>query len=152
MKPLDQFKRTPPRRYDKAPPPPPGDKRTFEPAICKRYFDMPTFDHRHIDRWLVQRQRADGRRAERAGAFQPVGGHPERKDGAAASRRYARAGQRAGRGGQLQPGSGKAGSEAGSQAGDDPRAGRNPAGDGADADHGGHIHRLQALRAGSAPL
>ena len=52
MKPLDQFKRTPPRRYDKAPPPPPGDKRTFEPAIRKRYFDMPTFDHRHIDRWL----------------------------------------------------------------------------------------------------
>ena len=111
MKPLDQFKRTPPRRYDKAPPPPPGDKRTFEPAIRKRYFDMPTFDHRHIDRWLgglrrfaadaVQRQRADGRRAERAGAFQPVGGHPERKDGAAASRRYARAGQRAGCGGQL---------------------------------------------------
>ena len=42
MKPLDQFKRTPPRRYDKAPPPPPGDKRTFEPAIRKRYFDMPT--------------------------------------------------------------------------------------------------------------
>ena len=52
MKPLDQFKRTPPRRYDKAPPPPPGDKRTFEPAIRKRCFDMPTFDHRHIDRWL----------------------------------------------------------------------------------------------------
>ena len=80
MKPLDQFKRTPPRRYDKAPPPPPGDKRTFEPAIRKRYFDMPTFDHRHIDRWL---------------------GGAERKDGAAASRRYARAGQRVGRGGQL---------------------------------------------------
>ena len=52
MKPLDQFKRTPPRRYDKAPPPPPGDKRTLEPAIRKRYFDVPTFDHRHIDRWL----------------------------------------------------------------------------------------------------
>ena len=38
MKPLDQFKRTPLRRYDKAPPPPPEEKRTLEPAIRKRYF------------------------------------------------------------------------------------------------------------------
>ena len=38
MKPLDQFKRTPPRRYDQAPPPPPEEKRTLEPAIRKRYF------------------------------------------------------------------------------------------------------------------
>ena len=52
MKPLDQFKRTPPRRYDQAPPPPPEDKRTLEPAIRKRYFDVPSFSRGHIDRWL----------------------------------------------------------------------------------------------------
>ena len=40
MKPLDQFKRTPLRRYDKAPPPPPEEKRTLEPAIRKRYFGL----------------------------------------------------------------------------------------------------------------
>ncbi len=42
MKPLDQFKRTPLRRYDKAPPPPPEEKRTLEPgdpqALFRRAF------------------------------------------------------------------------------------------------------------------
>ena len=67
MKPLDQFKRTPLRRYDKAPPPPPEEKRTLEPAIRKHYFGVPSFE----------RQRADGRCADGAAAFYPVGGHSE---------------------------------------------------------------------------
>lgn len=89
MKPLDQFKRTPLRRYDKAPPPPPEEKRTLEPAIRKRYFGVPSFERMHAGRWLggrdlrrdaadaVQRQRADGRCADGAAAFYPVGGHSE---------------------------------------------------------------------------
>ena len=106
MKPLDQFKRTPPRRYDKAPPPRRGDKRTFEPAIRKRYFDMPTFDHRHIDRWLGGAVCAV-LLLTLCNASAPMGDVPSvqerfsqwaviqnEKDGAAASRRYARAGQR----------------------------------------------------------
>ena len=52
MKPLDQFRRTPLRRYDQAPPPPPEEKRTLEPAIRKRYFDVPAFQHGRIDRLL----------------------------------------------------------------------------------------------------
>lgn len=52
MKPLDQFKRTPLRRYDKAPPPPPEEKRTLEPAIRKRYFGVPSFERMHAGRWL----------------------------------------------------------------------------------------------------
>ena len=52
MKPLDQFKRTPLRRYDKAPPPPPEEKRTLEPAIRKRYFGVPSFECMHAGRWL----------------------------------------------------------------------------------------------------
>ena len=52
MKPLDQFKRTPFRRYDKAPPPPPEEKRTLEPAIRKRYFGVPSFERMHAGRWL----------------------------------------------------------------------------------------------------
>ena len=51
MKPLDQFKRTPLRRYDKAPPPPPEEKRTLEPAIRKRYFGVPSFERMHTGRW-----------------------------------------------------------------------------------------------------
>ena len=47
MKPLDQFKRTPLRRYDKAPPPLPEEKRTLEPAIRKHYFGVPSFERMH---------------------------------------------------------------------------------------------------------
>ena len=50
MKPLDQFKRTPLRRYDKAPPPPPEEKRTLEPAIRKHYFGVPSFERMHAGR------------------------------------------------------------------------------------------------------
>lgn len=89
MKPLDQFKRTPLRRYDKAPPPPPEEKRTLEPAIRKRYFGVPSFERMHAGRLAgrrnlrrdaadaMQRQRADGRCADGAAAFYPVGGHSE---------------------------------------------------------------------------
>ena len=84
MKPLDQFKRTPLRRYDKAPPPPPEEKRTLEPAIRKRYFGVPArrplAGRRNLRRDAadaVQRQRADGRCADGAAAFYPVGGHSE---------------------------------------------------------------------------
>ena len=89
MKPLDQFKRTPLRRYDKAPPPPPEEKRTLEPAIRKRYFGVPSFERmtrrplagrRNLRRDAadaVQRQRADGRCADGAAAFYSVGGHSE---------------------------------------------------------------------------
>lgn len=59
MKPLDQFKRTPPRRYDQAPPPPPEEKRTLEPAIRKRYFEIPAFRRGRMDKLL-------------GGAFAPV--------------------------------------------------------------------------------
>ena len=52
MKPLDQFRRTPLRRYDQAPPPPPEEKRTLEPAIRTRYFDVPAFQHGRLDRLL----------------------------------------------------------------------------------------------------
>ena len=52
MKPLDQFKRTPPRRYDQAPPPPPEEKRTLEPAIRKRYFEIPAFRRGRMDKLL----------------------------------------------------------------------------------------------------
>lgn len=89
MKPLDQFKRTPLRRYDKAPPPPPEEKRTLEPAIRKRYFGVPSFECMHAGRLAgrrnlrrdaadaVQRQRAMGDVPDGAAAFYPVGGHSE---------------------------------------------------------------------------
>ena len=120
MKPLDQFKRTPLRRYDKAPPPPPEEKRTLEPAIRKRYFGVPSFERMHAGRWL-------------GGAICTA---------MLLTLCNAGAGQRFGRGGQFQPGSGEAGSEAGGQTGNPDCPGRNPAGNDADADHGGYVHGL----------
>ena len=52
MKPLDQFRRTPPRRYDQAPPPPPEEKRTLEPSIRKHYFEIPVFRRGRMDKLL----------------------------------------------------------------------------------------------------
>ena len=46
------IQRTPPRRYDQAPPPPPEEKRTLEPAIRKRYFEIPAFRRGRMDKLL----------------------------------------------------------------------------------------------------
>ena len=164
MKPLDQFKRTPPRRYDKAPPPPPGDKRTFEPAIRKRYFDMPTFDHRHIDRWLggavcavllltlcnasapmgdvpsVQERFSQWAVIQNEKTVQQLPGATPEPDSALAAAA------------SFNPDQEK--QEVKQEAKQETILAQEetPAGDGSDADHGGHVHRLQALRAGAAPL
>lgn len=154
MKPLDQFKRTPLRRYDKAPPPPPEEKRTLEPAIRKRYFGVPSFECMHAGRWLGGAICA-AMLLTLCNASAPMGDVPtvqqrftqwaaiqNEKTVQRLPRSDAGAGQRFGRGGQFQPGSGEAGSEAGGQTGNPDCPGRNPAGNDADADHGGYVHGL----------